>query len=70
MLGNEIVTSGGIAMLKVVPPLAKVRDIRSALRRRPSAKLTTIHDTKVIHLSTYRHAKIINFPKNDPTTVA
>ncbi|GAA0990832.1 hypothetical protein GCM10009555_077240 [Acrocarpospora macrocephala] len=72
MLGNEIITSGGIAMLKVVPPLAKVRDIRSALRRRPSARLTTtIHDTKVIHLHTYRHAKIIHFPeRHDPTTVA
>ncbi|GIH24469.1 hypothetical protein Aph01nite_27790 [Acrocarpospora phusangensis] len=58
-------------MLKVVPPLAKVRDIRSALRRRSGGPALTNHDTKVVHLSTYRHAKIIHFPtRTDPTTVA
>lgn len=63
-------------MLTVVPPLAKVRDIRTALRRRPSrfarsSALRTSHDRKVIDLHTYRHAKVLRFPgPEDPTTVA
>ncbi|WP_155337323.1 hypothetical protein [Acrocarpospora corrugata] len=48
-----------------------MRDIRSALRRRPSSLTSVNHDTKIIHLSQYRPAKIIHFPKRtDPTTVA
>ncbi|WP_169807692.1 hypothetical protein [Herbidospora mongoliensis] len=57
-------------MLKVVPSLAKVRDITSALRRRASGR-DIRGDSTVIDLRAYRDAKIIRFPRtNGPTTVA
>ncbi len=45
-------------MLKV-PPTGQVRDIRSALRRRPDR----IRDKKVVDLRAYRGANVIRFPR-------
>ncbi|WP_214107726.1 hypothetical protein [Acrocarpospora catenulata] len=56
-------------MLKVVPPLAKVRDIRSAPRRRALRgwvrDVRRNDDSKVIDLHAYRGGKIIHFPRQD-----
>ncbi|MEW9529926.1 hypothetical protein [Microbispora sp. NPDC049125] len=52
-------------MLRVVPSLAKVRDIRTALRRRPR------RDTKVVDLRAYTGANVIRFPRTSgPTSAA
>jgi hypothetical protein len=53
-------------MLKVVPPLDKVRDIRSALRRRPSSP-----DRKIVDLRAYTGGNVIRFPRTaGPTSAA
>jgi hypothetical protein len=44
-------------MLRAVPPLDKVRDIRSAPRRR------THHDAKIIDLRAYTGGNVIRFPR-------
>ncbi|MBP2706630.1 hypothetical protein JOL79_22740 [Microbispora sp. RL4-1S] len=53
-------------MLKVVPSLAKVRDIRTALRRRPA------RDRKIVDLSAYTGGNVIRFrPRpSGPTSAA
>jgi hypothetical protein len=54
-------------MLRVVPSLDKVRDIRSVLRRRPRHDDKThddkTHDDKVIDLRAYTGRNIIRFPE-------
>jgi hypothetical protein len=52
-------------MLRVVPSLAKVLDIRTALRRRPS------RDNKIVDLRAYTGANVIRFPRTSgPTSAA
>jgi hypothetical protein len=52
-------------MLKVVPSLAKVRDIRPALRRRPN------RDKKIVDLKAYTGGNVIRFPRTSgPTSAA
>lgn len=54
-------------MLKAVPPINKVRDITSALRRRPAR----IRDRKIIDLRAYTGANVIRFPRTSgPTSAA
>ncbi|GIH70150.1 hypothetical protein ACFHYQ_04070 [Sphaerimonospora cavernae] len=54
-------------MLKVVPPIGQVRDIRSALRRRPGR----IRDRKIVDLRAYTGANVIRFPRTSgPTSAA
>ncbi len=44
-------------MVTVVPSLAKVRDIRSALRRRPK------QERKIVDLRAYTGGNVIRFPR-------
>ncbi|WP_067185687.1 hypothetical protein [Microtetraspora niveoalba] len=48
----------------VETPFAKVRDITSALRRRPK------RDTKIVDMRAYAGRNVIRFPKPGPTSVA
>ncbi|MCT9931091.1 hypothetical protein N5079_12780 [Planotetraspora sp. A-T 1434] len=64
-MDNGSITVGGTIMLKVVPTLAKVRDIRPALRRRPR------RDSKIIDLRAYTGGNVISFPRTSgPTSAA
>ncbi|MEU7883705.1 hypothetical protein [Microbispora bryophytorum] len=55
-------------MVTVVPSLAKVRDIRTALRRRPKRDRT---DRKIVDLKAYTGGNVIRFPKTSgPTSAA
>ncbi|GAA4201064.1 hypothetical protein [Microbispora amethystogenes] len=53
-------------MVTVVPSLAKVRDIRPALRRRPKQQ-----DRKIVDLRAYTGGNVIRFPRTaGPTSAA
>ncbi|GAA4583183.1 hypothetical protein GCM10023194_19820 [Planotetraspora phitsanulokensis] len=52
-------------MLKVVPSLAKVRDIGPALRRRP-----VLPSRKVVDLRAYTGANVIRLPRTSGPTPA
>jgi hypothetical protein len=55
-------------MVTVVPSLAKVRDIRSALRRRPGKDRG---DRKIVDLRAYTGGNVIRFPRTSgPTSAA
>lgn len=55
-------------MVTVVPSLAKVRDIRTASRRRPAWDR---RDRKIVDLRAYTGGNVIRFPKRSgPTSAA